>query len=442
MEDALWNEDAERALLGGVMALSYQDDTGRMAPVFALLDCDDFSGRHHREVWAAYAALWADKTPIDECTVRARLAAQGYASAVDGGPGPAIAYLAELTEACGVGTNVLYYARLLRDHALRRRAVAIAAELGADSQLATRAIAETLADSARRIADAEAARATNGAATARASVREWVAAMDGASERGTRLTYGWPAVDGLLSPMLPGQMIVVAARPGIGKTAWALCVARHLLEAGRRVLLVSLEMTRPQLVARLAAMVSGAPLGELVPGARIGTLSRAAMDAIETVAAWDWIACERAGMTIDDLTSEAMREHARKPIDLVIVDYLQLMSGGNGRRGENRQAEIAEISRGVKALAMAMRAPVMALSQLNRALEGRDNKRPQLSDLRESGAIEQDADAVVMLYREGEYQPDAGDAAEVIVRKQRDGATGTATLRWHGRCARFEDARG
>lgn len=259
------------------------------------------------------------------------------------------------------------------------------------------------------------------------------------SDAPTGLSTGFEAIDGKIGLMAPGQLWVLGARPGMGKSALASDIARHVGAGGGRVVFVNLEMGAELLAQRLVAAQGR------VPTTRIRT--RSLRDA-------DWARLTRSVSELDSVEFysfdrpelarivQALRaEHRRKPLDLVVVDYLQLMTAGDGK---HREREVATMSRALKTLALRCGFPVLALSQLNRSLESRSDKRPALSDLRESGAVEQDADVVLFVYREGYYAGSDGrdaEPAEIICAKNRTGPAGTVLLDWYGETQTFRDPK-
>lgn len=269
-----------------------------------------------------------------------------------------------------------------------------------------------------------------------------MAAVEG-TPRPKGLTTGIAACDHLIAGrMLPGQLIIVGARPAMGKTSWIQRVAMHVSKHYGRTLFFSLEMRAEELFDRAVAMAGEFQLNEVKNPPRHINVHRATAIARmgHAVSALPLLVADGGAQTIRDLSVRARIEHARSPLRAVCVDYLQLVLGTSMRKSDTREQEVGEVSRGLKALAKELGVPVVCLSQLNRDLERRADKRPTMADLRESGSLEQDADVVAFLYREHVYDPKADPArAEFIVAKQRDGATGTAYLRWRGECVRYED---
>ncbi|MFG1683554.1 replicative DNA helicase [Nonomuraea sp. NPDC049269] len=391
----------------------------------------DFYNSAHREVFAAVLTLAEDGNPVDPAAVLGVLAAEGKLERVGGGPA-----LAELMENAAVGPAVTFHARIVKADAVRRRGHEAgqrikqlfsnhAFDVDSDPDLARKLLEEALAVGGDRpmVTAAELVGPT----------------MDDLANREAQMVgvpTGYKDLDDILPGLRPGQLVVVGARPGIGKTTIGLDIARHV--AVRRqypALFVSLEMSHSEVMHRLIAAESRVDLH------RMQNRDLNDDDWMRMAEGAPRIAESR--LVIDDTPAAGLahirsrlRDMARtNPARLVVVDYLQLMSGG---RAENRQQQVADLSRGLKLIAREHEVPLMVLAQLNRGSEHRQDKRPQMSDLRESGAVEQDADVVLLLHREAAADPESKHAGtvEVIVAKQRQGRTGSVTLGWQGHYGR------
>ncbi len=240
--------------------------------------------------------------------------------------------------------------------------------------------------------------------------------------------------------MQPSDLVLVGARPSMGKTAFALNVVQHAAVRKHKCSAIfSLEMSKKQLVNRMLSCEAGVESEKLRSGKLEDSDWEKLAMALAPLSEAPIYIDDTPGITLAEMRSKCRKLKLDKGLDLIMIDYLQLMSGGSGRMGDSRQQEISDISRGLKALAREMQAPVVALSQLSRALEARADHRPMLSDLRESGAIEQDADVVMFLYRDEYYHPETEDKniAEIIIAKQRNGPTGTVKLAWLGQYTKF-----
>jgi replicative DNA helicase len=424
--------EAERAVLGAVLLRNdLCEELG------LTLQPADFYRDAHQRLWAAFTALNARREPIDLVTLRDTLGAPGELDRV-GGP----SYVAALTDALPRSTNAPHYAAIVVKHARLRRLVQAARRLeqqalaeDSDPDTVLQQVEQTLLEARqeRRGVDFR---------TAEEVARDVYGRLElmlDASETVWGLPTGFRDLDSLTRGLLPQQLVVLAARPSQGKSAFMVNLADHVAATGRRVAIFSLEMSDEELGLR--AILGSAALGShrLTRGglteSEYGRLSQA----YTRLASLPIYYCDDARLTIPEIRSRCRRLKAGPGLDLVAVDYVQLMAG-TGRR-QNRQEEVTEISRGLKHLAKELDVPVIALSQVNRECERRDNKRPMLSDLRESGSLEQDADMVWLLFREEVYRatPANTGLAELIVAKQRNGPTGIVELHWRKDIMRFSD---
>lgn len=421
---------AEAAVLGAALcsADALVEALDRLVP-------EDFSDRRHREVFAAIVRVDAAGSAVDPVTVAADLRRHRRLAAVGGE-----AFLAALVEAGTGGTGVADWARVVTDRALLRG-------LADAGMRIARSTTVTGVDAAEALAAAEAEIFALGRPRGGHDLRAMTAVMADTlkhmAEVSTRsligASTGFAELDRMTGGLLPGQLVVVAARPGAGKSALALSMARALAEhTGAAVPFLSYEMSEIELAQRLLAEALRMDLLALRNGDIPPAAERDLAVAAERLAALPLWIDDNPPETIAGVRS-LMRRLARcKRIGAVVVDYLQLM--GTDRRLDNRNLEVSEISRGLKRLATELQVPVVACAQLNRQLENRHDKRPMLADLRDSGAIEQDANLVLMLYREKLYNAAAPDhEAELIIAKQRNGPTGTIALRWHGPSASYAD---
>ena len=416
--------EAETAVLGAILL-----ENEVFEQVSEELRGDEFFLEKHRRIYEAMTAAYDDGEPIDLVTVSNRLRAEGLLDEVGG-----IGYLTELVSATPTAANVMHHVRIVEDHAIHRRALeqvrglAAAAgktETGAELVQKMQLVVAALEDEVAPPKDF----VPIGTAVREAYERiEQMAANPDA--RGiTGLASGYPDLDRLTAGFQPGDLIIVAARPSVGKTAFALNVAQNAGREGKTVALFSLEMPAQQLVQRMLCAEANIDAGRMRTGFLTGddweklTTAMAALD--ERRIYID----DSAVITTSEIRAKCRRLKRERGLDLVIVDYLQLIHPG-ARRRENRQVEVSEISRALKQIAKELEVPVIALSQLSRSVEQRQDKRPMLSDLRESGAIEQDADIVAFLYRDDYYNQDSDkkNIIEVIIAKQRNGPVGTVEL--------------
>ena len=341
--------------------------------------------------------------------------------------------------------NVKYYATIVKEKAVLRRLIRVNEEIANDCYLGRDPLETILADTEKKIFDLLQSRSSGDFVPIRQvalNVLENIEKASKTKETVTGVPTGFIDLDYKTSGFQPSDFILIAARPSMGKTAFVLNVVDHVaVKKGIPCMVFSLEMSKEQLVNRMLSMESNVDSQKL----RTGTLTDSDWDAVVEgvgiIGGSKLIIDDTPGISISELRSKCRKMKLEHGLGMVIIDYLQLMTG-SGKSSDNRQQEISEISRSLKALAREMQAPVVALSQLSRACETRTDHRPMLSDLRESGAIEQDADVVMFLYRDDYYNKDSEmkDMAEVIIAKQRNGPIGTVNLVWMPQYTKFANA--
>jgi len=421
---------AEAAVLGSMMI-----DPQCIGEVVEALDRTSFLLEEHQRLWDAIVSLWEHQgeAGVNGLLVREHLERSGTLEQVGG-----VEYLQQVLEALPSAAAVKYYVTIVQQKALLRSLIAASSEILEDAYDPTGDPREKVEEAERRIFRVAERGVAGGEVLPAANLARTVYGQIANRKAGqwTGLSTGYPALDAMTTGFQAGELIVLAARPSMGKTALAMNMVEYMsLDCRHPGAVFSLEMSRELLMERM--LVSRAGVGG--QQARQGVLGP--QDFARLVGAMDVI-CEQDNIYIDDtaaLTPLALRAKARRlksayDIRYVVVDYLQLLTMGPAWR-ESRQAEVSAISRQLKAMAKELRVPVIALSQLNRAAEGREDHRPRMSDLRESGAIEQDADVVLLLHREDYYH--RGDptwekeaVGEVLVAKQRNGPTGIVRLTW------------
>jgi replicative DNA helicase len=405
--------------------------------VTAILEPEDFAVTQHQDVYRAILACDAAGRPIDVITVTDALRKAKRLSRV-GGSEAVEAFAAR----SGESTNILAHAQIIADKAKLRRLYS------AGRGIATAATAPS-AEAGDVLSEAESQIFAIGQERSRGSLVEMAQAVPKMLEMLARArtsvlsgqSTGFNGLDRLTGGFQGGQLIILAARPAMGKSALAVQIARHIAEtSGGYVPLLSYEMSSTEILMRMLSTSLGYDLLRLRNGDIPSGMERDMAVAAQKMAELTMFIDDNPPETIGGVRSAMRRLARRGPISAIVIDYLQLMSGESRHANENRTQEVSEISRGLKRLATELNVPVIALSQLNRQLEQRPNKRPSLSDLRESGSLEQDANAVLFLYREHVYNAaaDAG-AAELIISKQRNGPLGTVRLRFDGTCARFTE---
>lgn len=424
--------EVEQSVLGAILL-----DQEALVRVVEIIQDRDFYQDGHRWVFQAMLELFEDNVPIDVITVAERLRKNERLESVGGA-----AYLAELSEMIPTSAHVWHHAYIVREKAILRSLIQSATTIVADSYEDAEDVDMVLDRAERAIFEISQRRTTSGFSGINSILKGSFKRIEQLYERKELVTgvpTGFSDFDRRTSGLQPSDLIIIAGRPGMGKTAFGLNIAQHVgARVGRPVAIFSLEMSKEQLVTRMLCAEARVDSSKL----RTGFLSRDDWPLLTKAAG----TLSEARIYIDDApaqTSLDIRSKARRlraelgDLALIIVDYLQLMSG---RRGlENRQQEVSEMTRALKALAKELDVPVVALSQLSRAVEARKPPRPQLSDLRESGAIEQDADIVTMIYRDDVYDEESMDKgiAEIIIAKQRNGPTGVVRLAFQGEHTRF-----
>jgi replicative DNA helicase len=425
--------EGERAILGGM----FLDADAVSAAVEALVP-DDFAHEQHRLLYSAMMALHERETAIDWVTLTAELKKRGLLEAI-GGPG----FLAELADAIPSAANIGHYIDRVRDKSLRRQAIGTANEIAAAAYEDNTDIADFIDSAEQRMFSLGERLTHTGWHDMRSLVLAGLSRIETLYERKEAITgvpSGFRELDLLTAGFQPTDLIIVAGRPAMGKTSLALNVALHAaIDGGVPTAVFSLEMGRDQLALRMLCSQAHVDLKRV----RTGYLSDADWGRLSTASGL----VGEAPIYIDDEPAQkpmAIRSKARRMkrecnIGLIVIDYLQLMR--SNRRSDSREREISEISGALKALAKELNVPVIALSQLNRKVEDRPNKRPQLADLRESGAIEQDADVIVFIYRDEVYNksddnPKKGEA-EIIIGKQRNGPVGTVHVAFKAQWSTF-----
>ena len=418
------NLDAEKALLGAMML-----SQSAIGEAIQRLEPGDFYQPAHGHIFEAISGLYAAGSAADATLVMDQLSRNGLLDAVGGPPA-----LAELQGSATAISHAGHYAKVVEEHALLRRLIGTAGEIAQMGYDSSDDVTQTLDVAESLIYRVAQRRVTDTMVRLSDLLGDTLDRFEQMYENAGTVTgtpTGFSDLDALTYGLQPGALVVLGARPAMGKTALALAIARNAALGGNKsVVFFSLEMSHLELTQRLVAMDARVNSSHL----RNGKVNDADWNRITKSLgrlgdATLWID-DNANLTVMELRAKARRLKSElgEDLGLIVVDYLQLMSGPG--RAENRQTEIAEISRGLKVLAREIDTPVLALSQLSRQLEQRADKRPMLSDLRESGSIEQDADIVLFLYRDEVYHPDTPDAglAEVIISKHRAGPTGTCQL--------------
>ena len=430
--------EAESSVLGGLLL-----DNGAWDRVGDLLVDNDFYRHEHKLIYAAIGALINASKPADVITVNEQLQNQGKAEEIGG-----LGYLNSLAQYVPSASNIRRYAEIVRERSILRKLVSASDEIATNAfNPQGKAIDRILDEAEQKIFNIgeEGSRMKQGFQSMDTLVVELLDRVQEMADNPNDITgvpTGFYDLDRMTSGLQPGDMVVLAARPSMGKTAFAINIAEHVaLNEGLPVAVFSMEMGASQLAVRVVGSIGRIDQGHLRTGKLSDDEWPRLTEAIEKLRTVSLHIDETPGLTPSELRANA-RRLARQcgKLGLIVVDYLQLMSGSGGSGGDNRATELGEISRGLKMLAKELQCPVIALSQLNRSVEQRTDKRPMMSDLRESGAIEQDADIIMFIYRDDYYNKDSKDpgVAEIIIGKQRNGPTGTVRLTFLKNLTRFE----
>lgn len=417
--------DAEKAVIGSMIM-----DTDAVVAASEMITGDDFYQRQYGILFDAMVELYNEGKPVDVLTLQERLKMKDVPEEFS-----SIEFISELVSSVPTSANVRHYAQTVSDDATLRRLIRVNEEIANTCYQHRESLDEIMNTTEKRIFDVLQKKSTDEYVPIKDVVLSVIDKIEAAARHKgtvTGLATGFYDLDYKTSGLQPSDLILIAARPSMGKTAFVLnlaqymCVRNHVPTA-----IFSLEMSKDQLVNRILSMESKVDSQSM----RTGTLQPAdwekLIESAGVISTAPLIIDDTPGISITELRSKCRKYKLENDLGLVIIDYLQLMTGGS-RKQESRQQEISEISRSLKALAREINAPVIALSQLSRACETRPDHRPMLSDLRESGAIEQDADVVMFLYRDDYYNKDTDkkNISEVIIAKQRNGPIGTVELVW------------
>ncbi len=420
--------EAEQAVIGGLLI-----DQGAMTQVADVVRADDFFRRAHQLVCKAALQIDERGEVPDLLTIIEELHQAGDLEDVGGRE-----YLGRLARDTPSAANVRVYAQIVRDRSIERQLIQrgmefrrIVEEPGEVSAKLDRA-QQSVLDIGRE--------ASGGPVLVRQHMPAWVDDIDERFRSGGQivgLATGFRDLDYKLGGLRSGNMVIIAGRPSMGKTAIGMQISGNTAESGAPALVFSMEMPASELIDRQVASVGRVPMTRIRSGQLLDEDWAKVASASKIVNDWPLIIDESPALTVTDVRARSRRVKQQHGLGLILIDYLQLMGGD----GDTRQDQVAAISRGLKRMAKELEVPVIALSQLNRSLEQRPNKRPVMSDLRESGALEQDADTILFVYRDEVYHSDSPDrgTAEIIIGKQRSGPTGMVRLVYQGEYTRFEN---
>jgi replicative DNA helicase len=428
--------EAEQCVLGAILL-----ENDALLKALEVLQPTHFYRDAHRKIFEAILDLFERNEPIDLLTVSESLRKRSQLDEVGGST-----YLATLLETVPTAANIRYHARMVREKAILRSLINVSTEVIAECYEHTEDVEELLDRAERMIFEISEQRVNAAFANLKELLKDSIRYTEQLYERHgliTGIPSGFRDFDQLTAGLQPSDLIIIAARPGMGKTSYALNIARNVArrfqEPQQSVAIFSLEMSKEQLALRMLCAEAEIDSNNLRRGyiekREWGRLVNAANDLSDLPIYID----DSPGLSALDIRAKARRLQAEHGLGLIIIDYLQLLRGRG--RIENRQQEISEISRSLKALAKELKIPVMACAQLSRAVEQRGDRIPQLADLRESGAIEQDADLIAFIYRDEVYNKETKDKgiAKIIVGKQRNGPTGEIELQFSKEYARFKD---
>ena len=425
------NLEAEQSVIGSMLMDSRAIDTAT-----EILTGEDFYAKQNGILFEAMKELNAERKPVDVVTLNAKLAEKQAPEEMQSPE-----FIRSILDAVPTSANVKYYAQIVYEKATLRRLIRISEDITKDCYDASDPLEDILENTEKNVFNLIQSRNTREYEPISEIVINALKKIQKASEtKGhvTGLSTGFADLDFKTAGLQPSDFILIAARPSMGKTAFSLSILDHgVLKRGQSAAIFSLEMSKEQLVNRLFAMEAKIDAQNIRSGNLDDTDWESLAEASEVIGGSKLIIDDTPGISATELRSKCRKYKMEQDIQLVIVDYIQLMSSGG--RSDNRQQEISDISRSLKSLARELNVPVIALSQLNRAVESRTDHRPMLADIRESGAIEQDADVIMFLYRDDYYNPETEkkNVAEVIIAKQRNGPTGTIELTWQPKYTRF-----
>lgn len=426
--------EAEQSVIGAMIM-----DRDAIADVIDIVNADDFYQKQNGILFEAMTELYREGKPVDLVTLQNKLKKKDVPESMK-----SLEFIRDLLEVVPTSANAKQYATIVREKATLRKLIKVTEDITTECYLGKDDVTEILDHTEKNVFGLlqQASGREEFVPIDKVVLNTLDAIEEAASSAGrvTGIATGFTDLDYKLSGLHPSELIIVAARPAMGKTAFVLNLAEYIaLHSQSTIAMFSLEMSKEQLVKRMLSMNSKVDSQKIRTGNLEDEDWGKLVDSVRRLGNSNLVIDDSSGITASEIHSKCRRLKMEKGLDLVIIDYLQLMSGGGKRRGDSRQQEISDISRALKVMARDLNVPVIALSQLSRAVEQRPDKKPMLSDLRESGAIEQDADMVMFLYREEYYKPDSEKKgqAELIIAKQRSGPTGTVELAWLAQYTKF-----
>ena len=427
------NVDAEQSILGAVLL-----ENSALNKALEVIVEEDFHRGAHRTIFAGMLELSERNEVVDQITLTELLKTKGQLEQVGGA-----AYVAELVQAVPSASNIRYHCKIVREKSLLRGLIRIATDVVSKGYDELVESSDLLEYAEREIFRLGQGRVDRSFVAMHQIVKESVELVDRLFSRKERITgvpTGYRVIDDVTAGLQPSDLIIIAGRPSMGKTSLALGIAEYAaIRANLTVGIFSLEMSQAQLVLRMLSSQAFLDSHALRTGQLTPEDWRSLCDAADRLERAKIFIDDSGGLTVQQMRGKARRLKSEQGLDLLIIDYLQLMQGHS--RAESRQQEISDISRALKAFAKELDIPVLALSQLSRAVENRKPPIPVLADLRESGAIEQDADIVMFIYRDEVYNPETEEKglADILIRKHRNGPTGDRQLTFQERYAKFAD---
>lgn len=428
------SREAEEAVVGAVLINPevYYD-------VAQFLQAEDFYIYRHKWIWEAFTSLHEQRTPIDLLTINEELDRKGQLNEI-GGP----AYLTALVNQVPTSLNAESYGRIVESHSIRRKMINAANAIASLAYNENSTVDNVMDEAEKAVFNVSERRLKHDVQPIRAVLSEYYDRIDDLAKRDEEI-FGVPTgfidLDKMMGGLQPSDLLIIAGRPGQGKTGFLLSVAKNAAQTHKKhVAIFSLEMSNEQVVQRLIAQQTGIDSHRLRTGKLQENEWPLFAQAVEVMSDTHIFLDDTPAITPLQLRTKCRRLHLEHHLDLIIVDYLQLMGGDT--RNENRVQEVSYISRNLKVLARELNVPVLAAAQLSRAVEQRSDKRPVLSDLRESGSLEQDSDIVMFIYRPDQYEKDTvkQNVAEIIIAKHRNGPVGSVELIFRNALAKFENA--
>lgn len=425
--------EAEQSVIGAMLL-----DKDAIMTAAELISGDDFYQTAYGILFDAMVELFNEGRPVDPVTLQERLKEKNTPPEISD-----MEFVRELLVSVPTSANIGYYAEIVQNKSTLRRLIKVNNEIANTCYLGQEPMEVILETTEKRIFELLQTRNTKEYTPIKEVVLEALDRIEKASKTNGNVTgipTGFIDLDYKLSGLQQSDLVLIAARPSMGKTAFVLNIAQHVaFRQNKHVAIFSLEMSKEQLVNRLFALEAHVDAQRLRTGNLNDTDWEKLIEGAGVIGKSKLIIDDTSGISVSELRSKCRKYKLEHGLDVIIIDYLQLMTGSARRSNESRQQEISDISRSLKSIARELNVPVIALSQLSRAVEQRTDKRPMLSDLRESGAIEQDADVVMFIYRDDYYNPDSKDKniAEIIIGKQRNGPIGTVRLAWLPQYTRF-----